>query len=118
MANTTNNDNLAMYFCVNKSLSMSKGKIASQVGHAAHIMTDTIIRNKTKQQEVFARYEDWYKTGAKMIVLGLTVDELNDVMQRNDIIYVKDAGKTQIEPNSLTVVCIAPTTEKIKYKLL
>ena len=109
---------LAMYFCVNKSLGMSKGKIASQVGHAAHIITDTILRNKDTRPVLFTKYEEWYRTGAKMITLALTTDEMAEVLKRNDIIYVKDAGKTQVEPGSLTVVCVSPTLEKLKYKLL
>jgi len=109
---------LAMYFCVNKSLGMSKGKIASQVGHAAHIMTDTIIRNKDVNPSLYAKYEEWYRSGAKMITLALTTDEITNVLMRDDIIYVKDAGKTQVEPGSLTVICVAPTTDKLIYKLL
>lgn len=97
---------------------MSKGKIASQVGHAAHIMTDSIMRNRYAAPALFTKYEEWYRTGAKMITLALTTEEMLEVLKRDDTIYVKDAGKTQIEPGSLTVVCVAPTLEKLKYKLL
>jgi peptidyl-tRNA hydrolase len=53
-----------------------------------------------------------------MITLALTTEEMAEVLKRDDIIYVKDAGKTQVEPGSLTVVCVSPTLEKLIYKLL
>ena len=105
----------SMIFCVNKSLGMSKGKIASQTAHAAHIATDYILKNKINIEI----YNQWYSNGAKMIVLGLTEDEMYQIKKmRNDIIWVYDAGLTQIEPHSLTTICIFPTKEKLKYKLL
>lgn len=107
---------LTMYFCVNKSLGMSNGKIAAQVGHAAHIMVDNILRNR--DYILFTKYLEWCKTGSKMVTLGLTTSEMAEVLKRDDIIHVKDAGKTQVEPGSLTVVCVAPTLEKLTYKLL
>jgi peptidyl-tRNA hydrolase len=41
-----------MYLIVNKDLRMKAGKVASQVGHVVHLITDEIVRSMYEQQPV------------------------------------------------------------------
>ena len=97
-----------MVFVVNVELKMSPGKIAAQVGHA----TLGLYKYLQSQQEQRAGLEVWEDRGSKKIVL-----RGNDVRQMLDLkkkayelhianIMVHDAGKTEVEPGSLTVFAL------------
>jgi PTH2 family peptidyl-tRNA hydrolase len=62
---------MVQYYIVNEELTMSAGKIAAQVAHAATTLTlHTIFNEKEKgNQESF---QAWLNTGQKKIVLRLT----------------------------------------------
>jgi PTH2 family peptidyl-tRNA hydrolase len=124
----TVNKKIVMYIFVNTDLKMGKGKIASQVGHVVGMIVEEIVRNSydLRSDESKADYElyaKWKKCGGMAkIVLRATEDELRDIIKHNRCKYVIDAGKTQIAPNSLTVVGFFPRddlSEKFEqYKLL
>jgi len=115
---------LTMYIFINNDLRMEKGKIASQVGHVVQHITEDIIRmgyESASLPDPYKRYMLW-KNGSKKIVLKATEQQLLELMKLPESRYVIDAGKTQIAPNSLTVVGFFPSTN-IKeiakdYKLL
>lgn len=87
-----------MYFVVNKSLNMGKGKIAAQVGHAAIAVYKSNPRNDL--------FRDWDRNSHAKVVLGAD----NETMETLSVKYnssterVIDAGRTQIEPGSFTVL--------------
>lgn len=134
-------EELTMYIFVNKSLGMGKGKIAGQVGHAAQYVTakilragmDCIIQNHLKNilspmkiddtslPDEYERYMKW-ESGSKKVILQATQEELEQLQKMPESVSVYDAGRTQIAPNSLTVVAFYPSAtigEKFKdYKLL
>lgn len=97
-----------MVFVVNMDLKMSPGKTAAQVGHA----TLGLYKYLQSQQDQRAGLEAWEQRGSKKIVL-----RGNDVRQMLDLkkkayelhianIMVHDAGKTEVEPGSLTVFAL------------
>ncbi len=95
-----------MYIVVNSSLNMQKGKIAAQVGHAV----SKIIRYYEKKSQT-AIYKNWLNNGEPTIVLKSTEDELKQLVDtyeshKKDLycFTIHDAGKTQVEAGSLTVV--------------
>jgi PTH2 family peptidyl-tRNA hydrolase len=114
-------DDFAMYIFVNNDLKMQKGKIAGQVGHVVQIITEEIIiksMESTKHNipDCCIRYDKW-KHGAAKIILKATEKELLELKNMDESRYVLDAGKTQISPNSLTVVGFFPNHKKRMYEL-
>ena len=115
--------NYVMYLVVNDDLKMGKGKIASQVGHCVHFMVENIIRShyESKKSNSYDRYMKW-KNGSTKIVLKASKDELIKLSGEKESNAIYDAGKTQIESGSLTVVGFYPSCTNSdlfkKYKLL
>ena len=94
---------------VRKDLGMTCGKIAGQVAHAAIMaMEKTFIYNPNW-------VTDWKdEDGQIKVVLKVnSYSELNDyfihtINARLPVVKVHDAGKTQIEPNTVTCIGIGP----------
>lgn len=118
-----------MYILVNTDLKMEKGKIAGQVGHVVGIITEEIIRKAYESvtpetMEDYQHYENWIKKDMyTKVVLKATEAQLRqEIATEKKCRYIIDAGRTQIAPNSLTVVGFFPRNdleEKMKqYKLL
>lgn len=99
-----------MVFLVRTDLNMGKGKIASQVAHAAIQLYKASLKNKNPYLNM------WLTWGQPKIVLKVYKDcetTLNNIYKdalNNNLMTCKiyDSGKTQIESGSLTVVAIGP----------
>lgn len=97
-----------MIFVVRNDLKMGKGKIAAQCGHAAVGAFQSA--SKRHPQQVRA----WENSGsAKIAVKVDSKEQLLTIRQqalaRNfNACMIRDAGRTQIEPNSITVLAIGP----------
>ena len=100
-----------MLLIINMELSMGKGKIAAQCGHAAIGCYEKCIKVCPKAIRA------WYHSGCAKIALKCnTTNELLDLMNLAKTKYripyylVEDAGKTQIAAGSRTVLGLfAPT---------
>lgn len=90
---------IVQYYIVNEELSMSKGKLSAQIAHAAVISTVNCIQN-----EVFQK---WYQFEQKKITLRAKEKDLLN-LEKMGFFAVRDAGYTEIPPNSLTVVALPP----------
>lgn len=102
-------DELILYFVVNKDLNMSGPKISIQTAHVASIIT-----YKQKGEEIF---EEWYNNGiSKKVALGAHEKYLLKLVNQG-FVYIKDLGFTEVPPNSLTCVGIGPMkrSEAKKY---
>ena len=116
--NFKGSDDLKMVFLVRQDLKMKAGKIAAQVAHAAiGLYDDIIFGNNIYQKEAL---DFWVNYGQKKIVLRVPNLEtmLNAFKQcKKDNIstcLITDAGLTQVEPFTKTVLGIGPdTSEKI-----
>lgn len=94
-----------MYIIVNSSLKMGKGKIAAQVGHGVHKMTEYCLEH---HKELWTKYVN---SGIPKIVLKTSQDQLLEVINKTKNIfksYVIDEGRTQIAKDSLTAVSYIP----------
>lgn len=104
-----------MVFVVNSELKMSTGKIAAQVGHA----TLGLYRFIQDNQEYKTGLDQWEKSGCKKVVVkGNNVRQLLDLKKRAYELHianimVHDAGKTQVDPGSLTVFALFGKNEQI-----
>lgn len=115
---------IVMYLFVNTDLNMTKGKIASQVGHAVMVITEEIIRHgyeKYPPPQSYMMYMKWKENCVK-IVLRATTDQLKELLKMEEARHIIDNGDTQVPENSLTVVGFFPSNkmgEIVKdYKLL
>ena len=106
--------NVKLVLIVNNELKMGKGKIAAQVGHAS-VKAALFISEKHP-----AEMQSWLSSGQKKVVLkAQDTLELEQIIQTAKDLnlptcIVRDAGKTQIPANSLTVGGIGPApSEKI-----
>ena len=122
---TNDDDQYYMYILVNDDLKMGKGKIASQVGHVVGLITEEIIRKSyesDKVQECYLRYVQWKNTGHAKIILKANQEQITSFIGHSESMYILDAGRTQIAPNSLTVLGFYPSAtlrEQLKnFKLL
>lgn len=93
---------------VRKDIKMGVGKVAAQVGHAA---VDCALYAEKKDKRSF---EAWYNCGQAKVVLKVdNLDELKRYMQmaRGEGLttsMITDAGRTQIEPGTITCLGIGP----------
>ena len=115
-------DQYKMVIIVREDLNMSKGKIAAQVGHAVlGAYKESLRRNPA----IVNGWEN-YSGQAKIVVACKSEKELIDLMKKADenkiVTYiVRDAGRTEVEPNTCTCCAIGPNTvseiDKITGKL-
>jgi PTH2 family peptidyl-tRNA hydrolase len=123
--NESNSLQYYMYVLVNDDLKMGKGKIAGQVGHVVGLITEEIIRKSyesDKVPECYLRYVQWKNSGHAKIILKATQEQITSFIGHPESMYILDAGRTQIAPDSLTVLGFYPSAtmqEQLKnFKLL
>lgn len=91
-------------------LGMGRGKLAAQVAHASlSAYEDTDSRTRKK----------WKGEGQKKVVLKgkseQTLFELADRAEREGLPHaiVRDAGRTQLEPGTVTALAVGPGEERV-----
>jgi len=96
-----------MYIIVNNDLGMSKGKIASQVGHVVEKITQLVLLSQISYQT----YKDYCNSGHKKIILKGDEKTLRYFLEHHSktCIQIIDAGLTEIPPDSLTVIGFMPS---------
>jgi peptidyl-tRNA hydrolase, PTH2 family len=104
------NDEYVQYFIVNKTLSMSKGKVAAQVAHGATISTMVLGH--------LDYFKEWFNKDQKKIVLQGSENDMWKILANvMDSYKVVDNGLTEIPEGSMTVIVIPPMkrSEAQKY---
>ncbi|HJN55723.1 MAG TPA: aminoacyl-tRNA hydrolase [Candidatus Poseidoniales archaeon] len=102
---------LKLVCVIDVGLGMGKGKIASQVGHACMEVALQI------QRENPSLLSAWRSRGAGKIIVrsedGSSLLQISDRARKAGIRThgVRDAGHTQVEPGSTTVLAIGPASE-------
>jgi len=100
-----------MVFVVRKDLPMTKGKIAAQCGHAAIGCYEKAL------EKTPANVIAWKALGQKKIALQCdSLEEINRLQTRAARLgliseRIVDAGHTQIDPGSVTVLGLGPAPE-------
>jgi peptidyl-tRNA hydrolase len=84
-------------YLLNPDAPMSSGKTLAQIAHAAVMAADS------------GRFEAWVDAGCPARVLAPPPDEFAAAAARDDLAAcVADAGLTEVDPGTLTVVALAP----------
>ncbi len=100
-----------MVFVVNSELRMGVGKIAAQVGHAT-LGLHRLLQQSKAGTPVQVALKKWEETGSKKVVLkGQHMQHLLDLKRkayelRLVNVIVHDAGRTQVQSGSLTVLAL------------
>jgi peptidyl-tRNA hydrolase len=110
-----------VYIIVNESLNMSKGKIASQSAHGILNIHRFLIKNGIDHSR-------WINNGEKIVVLKTKSDQINKILSDYsekipssntlNIFPVYDAGRTEVESGSLTVLVSTPISDDKKPDFL
>ena len=106
------NSDMKQVIVFRSDLKLSKGKLAVQVAHAA-----------VSASERAKKFEDWYQNwqneGQKKVLVKVETKEnlieLKNIAKSKNLPYylVRDAGLTQIPPNTITCLAIGPAPEQI-----
>ncbi len=102
-----------LMIAVRKDLKLSHGKMAVQVAHAAVGCT---LECQKRLPRIFS---GWLEQGQKKVVVKVaTIREIFDLKEkarRSDIIFhvVTDAGRTEVEPGTITCIGLGPDKESI-----
>ncbi|KAM3959503.1 peptidyl-tRNA hydrolase 2, mitochondrial [Aphomia sociella] len=111
------NSEYKVVLVVRTDLNMSKGKIAAQCGHAAVGVFDKAQKKDPEGLKL------WQMTGqAKVALKTDSIDEIKQIAdnaKKMGLItsLVRDAGRTQIAPNSITVLGVGPAPKDIVDKV-
>ncbi|KAM7455961.1 hypothetical protein BLSTO_03287 [Blastocystis sp. subtype 1] len=103
---------MKMVLCVRRDLPMTKGKACAQCCHAA---VGAVGRARKHTKET---YKTWCRSGCKKVALSCpdldTYTNICHAAEKAGLTYyaVCDAGRTQLEPNTFTVVAIGPDKEE------
>lgn len=105
---------LKQVIVVRSDLKLSPGKLAVQVAHAS-------IGAFVKSLKSVA--DSWLKQGMKKVVLKVeTFDELLAIKKKAGVLklateLITDAGRTEIEPGTITCIGIGPAEETVIDKV-
>lgn len=98
---------------VRTDLSMSKGKLAAQVAHAA---VSCVLEALKRHRDWI---DEWIRQGQKKVILRVnSLEELLSVYNEAEkkglpVSLIADAGRTELEPGTITCVGIGPAPTKI-----
>lgn len=110
-----------MVIAVRTDLNMGKGKIAAQVAHAAVSLVLNVLNSENREWKEWLH--EWLDEGqAKIVVKIPNLEELNkryeEAMKLNlPVVIIQDAGKTQLEPGTVTCLGIGPAPSEIIDKI-
>ena len=112
---------MTAYIIVNESLGMSKGKIASQSAHGILAMNRFLLANGINHSK-------WLSNGEKIVVVKASNDLINQLLDEYDekipssntfnLFPIHDAGRTEVESGSLTVLASTPITDDKKPDII
>ncbi len=108
------NHELRMYILINNSVKMSTGKVVAQAGHGVSEMTEILIQRQPQKWKLYKSHNQ-PKISLKCpeVVLKSLLDQYGNSRANNDIFCVSviDAGRTQIEPGTLTAIVFSPMSK-------
>lgn len=110
-----NCENCKMILVVRSDIPMGKGKTAAQCAHAAVECYRQALDNSQYQKI----YKSWLLQGQPKVVLKIPNEEGLQSLARNArkagliISVIKDAGRTQLQPGTVTALGIGPGPKQV-----
>ncbi|KUI55345.1 Peptidyl-tRNA hydrolase 2 [Cytospora mali] len=121
-----NAEECKLVLVVRTDLGMTKGKIAAQCGHATLACYKTLSRAAYKSGPASPEarlLQRWERHGqAKVAVQTKSADEIQELMGKAQSLgitaeVIVDAGRTQIDPGSMTVLGVGPAPKSLVDKV-
>ena len=110
-------DDAKMVIVVRADLKLSKGKTAAQAAHAA---VNCAFASTKKDPRTF---DKWFAEGQKKVVLKVQdlkqLYEIKAMADASGLVnsLITDAGRTEIEPGTVTCLGIGPSTDSMLDKI-
>jgi PTH2 family peptidyl-tRNA hydrolase len=120
-------DPIVQYYIVNKDLNMSAGKIGAQIAHGAAMFSFFIsedINNHDSGMPFELLPEEvqltikWLASSFRKVVLSGNQKDFEKIKEQLPVFLVKDAGLTEVDPGSETVLVTYPMYKSKRPKLL
>jgi peptidyl-tRNA hydrolase, PTH2 family len=120
-------DPIIQYYIVRTDVPMSIGKVCSQIAHAAQMFTFGYLDMKKKcscipsggKPLLLTRItEQWMEGSFRKVVLGGKKKDFDKVKEKLDVFLVRDAGLTEIDFGTETVLVTWPIRKSQQPKLL
>src|SRR3954454_10343739 len=107
-------DDIKFVIVIRKDLDMGCGKIAAQVGHAC----SSVVYNNIDLVSNWIRYGNQKKSVLKVKSEKELIDLIKKARDCKILTtIIRDAGKTQVEPNTLTCCGFGPESAYVLDKL-
>lgn len=121
-------DPIILYLVVRESLGMGAGKIAAQAGHAVqmfmaghHALVDQWAATGGKDPEDDRKVQlanEWFNTSYRKVVLKADDKEWEKIKEQLWCFVVKDAGLTEVDAGSETVLALWPMRKSEAPKIV
>lgn len=109
-------DPIVMYLIVREGLGMSMGKTAAQCAHASQMLLLEYLDGAKDNL-----MEEWLKGSFRKVVLKADESEWNKVLDNipeKGRIVVIDAGLTELDPHTATVIGVFPMRKSERPKII
>lgn len=111
-------DPIVQYYIVRKDVPMTVGKICAQVAHGAQMFAFTYLERKSQlalphpdHEKIVKRInltDMWIGGSFRKVVLGGRAKDFEKIKKELDVFAIRDAGLTEIEPGTETVLVCWP----------
>lgn len=112
-------DPWVLYIVAKKHIKMSPGKLAAQVGHGVGAVYEFIYESSSKSEK--ENFQKWKNDARTKITLSVSSDEEFEEVKRissHRKFIIADAGFTELEPGTETVIAFIPTKKSQRPQLL
>lgn len=119
-------DPIVIYLIVRKSLDMDIGKIAAQVGHGVMMLGGrynhlSCVPKSELSEEELAKVRittEWLETSYRKIAVVANDKDWEKIKDQLSVFLVKDAGLTEVEPGSETLMVTWPMKKSDAPKVI
>lgn len=101
---------LRMYILLNSDVKMSPGKAVAQAGHVISKVTEIMILRYPDKWREYTKAQIHAKIALKcpQAIMEDLISGYSDMSKNQWCKHVQDAGRTQLEPGTLTAIAFCP----------
>lgn len=119
-------DPIVQYYIVRKDVPMSIGKVCAQIAHGAQMFLSEYYNLKRNMNKPFGGRpllltritERWMAGSFRKVVLGAKEKDWEKIKKELDVFVVRDAGLTEVESGTETVMVTWPMKKSTQPKVL
>lgn len=119
-------DPIVQYYIVRKDVPMSVGKVCAQIAHGAQMFLSEYYNLKRNMNKPFGGRpllltqitEKWMAGSFRKVVLGAKKKDWEKIKKELEVFVVRDAGLTEVESGTETVMVTWPMKKSNQPKVL